>query len=126
MGGERVRPRAASAAGSARGILDQTIIAAFASAAQAEDASKSLHQHGRVEPKELAVVTSDEDPALNRIGDFAVDVRKALADGNGIVIVRVDETDAFDARELLDEDMHGLWTVAMPPVQARPAGRCRT
>jgi hypothetical protein len=120
MGGERVRLRSASGAANARGILDQTIIAAFASPAQAEDASKTLRQHGRVKPKELAVVTSDGDPGLNGIGEFAVDVRKALADGNGIVIVRVDETDAFDARELLDEDMRGLWTLAMPPVQARP------
>jgi hypothetical protein len=118
MGGERVRARSAAASG--RGILDQTIIAAFASPALAEHARKSLSEHGRLKPKELVVVNSTRDPVLNRIGEFAVDVRKALAHGNSIVIVRLDEIDAFTARELLDEDMRSLWTVGTPPVPARP------
>ena len=118
MGGERVRAR--SAAANARGILDQTMIAAFASPALAEHARKSLREHGRLKPKELVVVNSARDPVLNRIGEFAVDVRKALAHGNSIVLVRLDEIDAFEARELLDEDMRSLWTVGTPPVPARP------
>lgn len=118
MGGKRVRARSADA--NERGILDQTIIAAFANPALAEQARKSLREHGRLNPKELLVVKSGRDPVLNRIGDFAVDVRKALADGNGIVMVRLDELDAFEARELLDEDMRSLWTVGTPPVPARP------
>jgi hypothetical protein len=118
MGGKRVRARSADA--NARGILDQTIIAAFASPALAEHARKSLRARGRLNPKELVVVKSARDPVLNRIGEFAVDVRKALADGKGIVMVRIDELDAFEARELLDEDMRSLWTVGTPPVPARP------
>jgi hypothetical protein len=35
------------------------------------------------------------------------------------LIVRVDEIDAFEARELLDEDMRSLWTHVMPPVPSR-------
>jgi hypothetical protein len=118
MGGERVTAR--SAAAGVRGLLDQTIIAAFASPALAEDARKSLREHGRLNPKELVVVKSARDEALNRIGEFAVDVRNALAKGNGILMVRLDEIDAFEARELVDEDMRSLWTVGTPPVPAGP------
>jgi hypothetical protein len=120
MGGERVRARPSAGAGETRGTLDQTVIAAFASPALAEQARNSLLEHGRLKPKEVVVVASARDQALDRIGEFAVDVRKALAVGNGIVMVRLDEIDAFDARELLDEDMRSLWTVCTPPVPARP------
>jgi hypothetical protein len=122
MGGERVRARSAGAAANARENLDQTIIAAFASLAQAEHARKSLRGHGRLAPKQLVVVKSGQDPVLNQIGEFAVDVRKALADGNAIVIVRLDESDAFEALEHLDQDTRSRWTVAMPPVPARHRG----
>jgi hypothetical protein len=104
----------------ARGILEQTIIAAFANPALAEHALTFLRAHNRVKPKELGVVRSDREPVLNSLGEFAADIRKALADGSGIVIVRLDETDAFEAIELLDEDTRSMWTVAMPPVPARP------
>jgi hypothetical protein len=119
MGAERVRARSAGPAAGARGILDQTIIAAFASPALAEHALAFMHEHGRLKPKEVAVVKSARDPVLNRIGEFAVDVRKALAGGNGILMVWLDEIDAFEARELLDEDTRSRWTVAMPPVPVR-------
>lgn len=119
MGGERVRRRSTSAATDTHGILDQTIIAAFANPAQAKHALASLRSQCRVKPRELMVVKSERDPLLNRIGEFADDVRSALADGKGIVMVRLDETDVFEALELLDEDMASVWTVAMPPVPAR-------
>jgi hypothetical protein len=104
----------------ASGILDQAIIAAFANPALAEHALMFLREHGRLKLKELVVVNSDRDPVLNRIGELAADVRKALSSGHGIVMVRLDETDAFEALALLDEETHSLWTVAMPPVPARP------
>ena len=100
------------------GILDQTLIAAFPNKALAEHAVKFLRDHSRVKLKEAETVKSDKDKVFDRLGEFAPTVRKALAEGKGIVIVRVDEPDAFEARELLDEDTRSQWTLAMPPVPA--------
>lgn len=102
-----------------RGLLDQTIMAAYANPALASYARTFLGDHRRLKPKELDVVTADRDPRLERIGELARGVRKAMAAGQGIVLVRVDEVDAFEARELLDEDTCSLWTLAMPPVPAK-------
>jgi hypothetical protein len=104
------------------GILDQTLIGAFPNQALAEHALKFLREHTRVKLKEAGTVKSGQDKVLDRLGDFADTVRKALADGKGIVIVRVDEPDAFEARELLDEDTRSQWTLALPPVPARRPG----
>jgi hypothetical protein len=101
------------------GILDQILIAAFPNQALAEHALKFLREHSRVRLIEAETVQSDRHNVLDRLGDFADTVRKALDDGKGIVLVRVDEPDAFEARELLDEDTRSQWTLAMPPVPAR-------
>ncbi len=105
---------------SPHGVLDQTIIAIYPNPDLGEYALELLREHSPVTPKEAQVLTSLRDAALNRLGDFAADVRKALDAGNGVLIIRVDEADAFEARELLDEDTRSLWTVAMPPVRAKP------
>lgn len=104
------------------GVLDQTLIAAFPNQALAEHALKFLRERSRVKLKEAVTVRSEKDTVLDRLGDFVPAVRKALADGKGVVIVRVDEPDAFEARALLDEDIRSQWTLAMPPVPARKAG----
>jgi hypothetical protein len=65
-------------------------------------------------------VRNDRDAPLDRIGEFAADVRTGLAAGYGVIVVRVDETDAFEARELMDEDTRSLWTLVTPPVPVRP------
>ena len=104
-----------------RGLLDQTIIAAFASPALAERALAFLRQQRRLKPKDAGTVKSARDPLLETVGEFASDARKALLQGHGVVVTRVDETDAFDARELLDEDTRSLWTAVTPPVAARRA-----
>lgn len=104
------------------GILDQTLIAAFPNQALAEHALKFVREQSRVKLKEAEVVDAVKDGVLDRLGDFALTVREALAKGKGIVLVRVDEPDAFEARELLDEDTRSQWTLAMPPAPARKAG----
>jgi len=106
---------------SPRGVLDQTIISAYPNPDLAEYALGLLREHSPVAPKEAQVLASDRDAALDRLQDFAADVRKALEAGNGVLIIRVDEADAFEARELLDEDTRSLWTMATPPVPARAA-----
>lgn len=105
-----------------RGLFDQTIIAAFPNAAVADHALEFLRQHRRLKPKEAGAVTSGDDPLLESVGEFATDARKALDAGHGLLLTRVDETDAFEARELLDEDTRSIWTVVTPPV---PANRAR-
>lgn len=104
------------------GILDQTLIAAFPNEALAEHALKFLREHSRVKLKEAETIKSDKDKVLDQLSEFAPTVRKALAEGKGIVIVRVDEPAAFEARELLDEDVRSQWTLAMPPVRAKRGG----
>jgi hypothetical protein len=104
-----------------RGLLDQTIIAAFPNRAVADHALAFLRQHRRLRPKAAGTVTSGGDRLLEKIGEFATDVRKALHDGHVVLVTRVDETDAFEARELLDEDTRSIWTMVTPPVPARRA-----
>lgn len=102
-----------------RGVLEQTIIAAFPNPYVAERALTVLREDSRLKLKEAHLLKSDRDRVLDRLGEFAEDVRKALAAGHGVLIVWVDEIDAFEARELLDEDMRSLWTHAMPPAPSR-------
>jgi len=104
-----------------RGLFDQTIIAAFPNPAVADHALAFLRQHRRLRPKDAGTVKSGHDPLLEKIGEFATDARKALQHGHGVLVTRVDETDAFEARELLDEDTRSIWTMVTPPVPARRA-----
>lgn len=107
---------------SPRGVLDQTIIAAYPNADIAEYALGFLRGHSRVTPKEAQVLRSDDVPKLDRLGDFAPDVCKALDAGYSVLIIRVDEADAFEAREMLDEDTRSLLTVVTPPVSTKDGG----
>jgi hypothetical protein len=104
-----------------RGLLDQSIVAAFPNPAVADHALVFLRQHRRLSPKEAGTLTSGDEQLLESIGDFAADARKALTTGHGVLIARVDETDAFEARELLDEDTRSIWTLVTPPVPAHEA-----
>jgi len=63
-------------------------------------------------------------PALGRVAAdlvrpfvraFARAARKALDSGQALLILTVDETEAFRVRELLEEDTRSEWTVAAPP-----------
>ncbi|HYT11743.1 MAG TPA: hypothetical protein VEL12_03055 [Candidatus Nitrosopolaris sp.] len=102
-----------------RGLLDQTIVAAFPNRSVAEHALAFLRQQRRLRPKATCTLTSGDEQVLESIGAFAADARKALTSGHGVLIARVDETDAFEARELLDEDTRSIWTLVTPPVPAR-------
>jgi hypothetical protein len=57
-------------------------------------------------------------PRSTGLGISLPTLRKALDAGNGVLIIRVDEAEAFEARDLLDEDTRSLWTMATPPVPA--------
>jgi hypothetical protein len=106
------------------GILDQTLIAAFPNREVAEYASQYLLQSRRVHPKLLEILDSRQEGRARQLlpEDFLGDVQKAFRVGDSVLVLRVDETDAFKARELLDEETRSLWTIATPPTLAT-AGR---
>jgi hypothetical protein len=99
------------------GILDQTLIAAFANRDVAEFARRYLVESRRIEPKALEILDSaQEGKALQVVPqDFAGDVQKALKAGLAVLVLRVDETEAFRVRELLSQETRSIWTVAAPP-----------
>ena len=105
------------------GILDQTLIAAFANPDVAEYASKYLVESRRVESKRLEILDSRlEDRARDLLpAEFLSDVKKAFDAGEAVLILTVDETAVFKVRELLAEETRSLWTIATPPIPA--AGR---
>jgi hypothetical protein len=105
-----------------QGILEQRLIAAFPSREIAEYALAYVLEHSRVKPKEKAIIES-ADEKLRPLGEFVRDAKRALEAGNCILIVCVDETEAFEVRELLDEETGSLWTIAMPPQATTDRGR---
>jgi hypothetical protein len=99
------------------GILDQTLMSAFPNREAADYARAFVIKHSRVVPKEHHIVDSahmDEMPDL-MAEDLIPDARKALEKGKALLVLKVDETEAFRVRELLEEDTRSQWTIAAPP-----------
>jgi hypothetical protein len=107
-----------------RGILEQTLISAFPGHEAAEYAQHFVLKHSRVEPKQTEIVDADQGDKLSALlpDDFARDLGDALDYGHALLIFKVDETEAFKVRELLEEDTRSEWTVATPPrlIEQRP------
>jgi len=106
------------------GILEQTLISAFPGRVAAEYARDFVLEHSRVVPKRNDVVDAGNADKLRVLlpEDFARQTRKEIDSGHTLLILKVDETEAFKVRELLDEDTRSEWTVAVPP-QLIEAGR---
>jgi hypothetical protein len=106
------------------GILEQTLIAAFPNREVAELARKYLVDFRRLKAKQLELlVRGQEDKIRGLLPDgFMSDIQKAFKAGEAVLVLRVDETDAFKVREMLAEDTRSRWTVTTPPTAA-PAGR---
>jgi hypothetical protein len=107
------------------GILEQTLISAFPSRAAAEYARDFVIKRSRVAPKLEDILDASDAGRIRHLvpEDFEFDARKAIDAGRAILILRVDETDAFKLRELLDEDTRSEWTIATPPQLATPASK---
>ena len=106
------------------GILDQTLIAAYPDPATARRASDFVLAHSRVRPRHHVVVESINKSLRQAVpADYIDDARKRLAKGDSLLVMRVDETDAFRVRELMEEDTRSSWTVAAPPELSSPAER---
>ena len=99
------------------GILEQTLISAFPSRDAAEFARDFVIRHSRVVPKLSEIIDPSQAGKLRALmpDDFVLDARKALDGGHALLILTVDETDAFRVRELLDEDTRSEWTMGAPP-----------
>ena len=99
------------------GILEQTLGSAFPSRDAAEFARDFVIKHSRVVPKHSEIVDGNHPDTLPKHvpADFARAARRALDSGQALLILTVDETEAFRVRELLEEDTRSEWTVAAPP-----------
>jgi hypothetical protein len=103
------------------GILDQTLISAFPNPAAAEYARDFVINHSRVVPKEHHILDPDHPNELVDLvpEDFIRAARQALERGKALLLLRVDETEAFRVRELLEEETRSEWTIATPPTLSR-------
>jgi hypothetical protein len=99
------------------GLLEQTLIAAFANHDVAEFALAHLVENRRVKPKVSQIVDpADEAKARELLPEgFIGDVKKAFKGGDSLLILRVDETSAYRVRELLAQETRSLFTIATPP-----------
>ena len=105
------------------GILEQTLIAGFRDRDVAELARDYLVGIRRLKAKELEVLGGEQGAKARRLvpEDFVSRVERAFADGEAVLVARVDETEAFKVREMLAEDTRSRWTVATPPTPAAKA-----
>lgn len=102
------------------GILEQTLIATFPNRDVAELARKYLVDFRRLKAKQLEILDRGQEDKVRRLvpEGFMSDVQKAFKAGEAVLVLRVDETDAFKVREMLAEDTRSRWTVSTPPTPA--------
>jgi hypothetical protein len=100
-----------------RGVLDQTLISAFDEPDVVELVRNFVAQRSRRKPKLQEIVQSGDVDRLRQLlpEAFVQEAQKALEKHKALLILRVDETDAFDFRRLLEEDTRSTWTIAVPP-----------
>ncbi len=104
-----------------KGLLVQTLMATFETAEQAGFAEGYLEGHAHIRPGVMQVIGPETgDAALAAVHallphGYWEDAEAALAAGRSLLAVTVDETEAFRARELLDEETQSLETMALPP-----------
>ena len=55
--------------------------------------------------------------------EYRAQVRDALRKGNTLLVVTVDEVQAFGVRELIDEETRSLMTLTLPPRAIAPASK---
>jgi hypothetical protein len=99
------------------GILEQTLISAFPSRDAAEYARDFVIKLSRVVPKQSDIIDADHADELRRLvpEEFLRTARRAIDSGDALLILRVDETEAFRVRELLEEETRSQWTIGLPP-----------
>jgi hypothetical protein len=110
-----------------KGLLRQTLVGAFETEELAGFAAGYLEGHAHVAREAMLIVEADgndapkDRAALDYLGPpYADQVRATLDAGRSVLIVSVDEVDAFRVRELLDEETRSLETLVLPPQPASP------
>lgn len=106
------------------GILDQTLLAAFADGDVAEFARRYLIDSRGIKAKQVEILAADQESRARKLlpEGFMSDVQKSFKAGGAVLMLRVDETDAFRARELLSQETRSLWTISTPPTPPRREG----
>ena len=99
-----------------RGVLKQAIMAFYTNEAQSRMAERYLEGHPVVTPTRVEVL--DEQSVALVLKELANTWRRELADGfkkgKSLLLVEVDEVEAFRAIELLD-DTKGVEILVLPP-----------
>ena len=119
--------RVVSHADEQEGLLAQTLIGIFETEEQAGYAVGYLQGHASFRPKLLKILAPDATPdptaTLRALLPAASvpDAQRLLSEGKTLLIVLVDEVDAFAARELLDEETRSVQTLVLPPEPMRNA-----
>jgi hypothetical protein len=99
------------------GILEQTLVADFANRDVAEIARRHLVDIRRLKAAQIEILDRSNEEKKRRLvpADFVGNVEKAIEAGEAVLVLRVDETEAFRVREMLAEDTRSRWTVITPP-----------
>lgn len=111
------------------GLLAQTLIAVFATEEQAGFAAGYLEGHADFTADMMHVLTPDQgDQAVAELhallpDTYWYDMERELRGGVALLVVLVDEVDAFTARELLAEETPSLRTLVLPPEPAETIRR---
>jgi hypothetical protein len=100
------------------GVLVQTLLAAFEGPEHAGLAASFVISHIHVHAFRQVVVEPGQSLDGLLPEDFQQDAEGALGEGRSLLILTVDETAAFAARQLLEEETRSLWTQALPPQPA--------
>lgn len=107
------------------GLLAQTLLATYDSADQAGFAAGYLEGHATLKPVLLRLLPPDDRQAararLHAVLPAAYwhDAESVLADERALLLVIVDELDAFQARELLEEETNSRDVLVLPPEPMR-------
>jgi hypothetical protein len=107
-----------------RDLLIQTLVGIFENGEHAAFARDYLVSHPHVHPRLIQAIDSegggDGRAQLRSLlpEAFWDEAEKALEHGNALLILSVDETEAFTARELLADETRSLQTLILPPEAA--------
>lgn len=110
VSGIKIRPRHEKP-----GVLAQTLVAAYDHRDTAQLALTFVIEHSRNRPKHTQVIDRAQGIRAVLPPELIDDARKQLERGRTLLLVEVDETEAFRSRALLEEDTRSVWTMSAPP-----------
>jgi hypothetical protein len=107
-------------AGGEPGLLTQTLVAAFENPDLARAAQSHLDSSPHAPAQGILLIDPASPESAEMLRDslpeaYWDDATKEMKLGHTLLILTVDETAAFRAREQLDEDTNSLTTLVLPP-----------